>query len=84
VRARISGSLTAKLLISELLVVLAGAGTLLLVALFVGPGIFRHHVRDAVGYVPPDVARHLDMAFSDATLLSLGSPSVRRSRQRSC
>jgi two-component system sensor histidine kinase BaeS len=71
-RARISGSLTAKLLVSELLVVLAGAGTLLVVALFLGPGIFRHHVSDALGYVPPDVARHLDMAFSDATLLSLG------------
>jgi two-component system, OmpR family, sensor histidine kinase BaeS len=71
-RARISRSLTAKLLASQLLVVLAGAGTLLLVALSVGPGVFRHHVHDALGYVPPDVARHLDMAFSEATLLSLG------------
>jgi two-component system sensor histidine kinase BaeS len=71
-RARISRSLTTKLLASQLLVVLAGAGTLLLVALSVGPGVFRSHVRDALGYVPPDVSRHLDMAFSDATLLSLG------------
>jgi two-component system sensor histidine kinase BaeS len=71
-RARISRSLTAKLLASQLLVVVAGAGTLLVIALSLGPGIFRHHVRDALGYVPPDVARHLDMAFSDATLLSLG------------
>ena len=70
--ARVSRSLTAKLLASQLLVVLAGASTLLLVALAVGPGVFRRHVRDALGYVPPDVARHLDMAFSDATLLSLG------------
>jgi two-component system, OmpR family, sensor histidine kinase BaeS len=72
VKARLSRSLPAKLLASQLLVVLAGAGTLLLVALSVGPGVFRRHVRDALGYVPPDVARHLDMAFSDATLLSLG------------
>jgi two-component system sensor histidine kinase BaeS len=71
-RARLSRSLTAKLLASQLLVVLAGAGTLLALALSLGPGIFRRHVRDALGYVPPDVARHLDMAFRDATLLSLG------------
>jgi two-component system sensor histidine kinase BaeS len=71
-RARLSRSLTAKLLASQLLVVLAGAGTLLALALSLGPGIFRRHVHDALGYVPPDVARHLDMAFSDATLLSLG------------
>lgn len=71
-RTRLSGSLTAKLLASQLLVVLAGAGTLLLIALSVGPGVFRAHVRDALGSVPPDVSRHLDMAFSDATLLSLG------------
>jgi len=71
-RARLSRSLTAKLLASQLLVVFAGAGTLLVIALSLGPGIFRRHVRDALGYVPPDVARHLDMAFSDATLLSLG------------
>jgi signal transduction histidine kinase len=71
-RALLSRSLTAKLLASQLLVVLAGAGTLLLLALSLGPGIFRRHVRDALGYVPPEVAHHLDMAFSDATLLSLG------------
>jgi signal transduction histidine kinase len=63
--------MTAKLLASQLLVVVAGAGTLLLVALSVGPGIFHHHIRDALGYVPPDVARHLDMAYNDATLISL-------------
>jgi signal transduction histidine kinase len=63
--------MSAKLLASQLLVVVAGAGTLLLVALSVGPGIFHHHIRDALGYVPPDVARHLDMAYNDATLISL-------------
>jgi signal transduction histidine kinase len=72
VRARVARSLTAKLLAGQLLIVLAGAGTLLLVALSLGPVIFRRHVRDALGYVPLDVARHLDMAFSDATLFSLG------------
>ena len=71
-RKRLSGSLSAKLLAGQLLVVLTGALTLLLVALLVGPAIFRMHVRDALGYVPPDVGRHLDMAFHVATLISLG------------
>ncbi len=70
-RARISSSLGAKLLLGQLLVVIAGALTLLLVALLLGPGIFRGHVREALGYVPPDVGRHLDMAFHTATLISL-------------
>jgi two-component system, OmpR family, sensor histidine kinase BaeS len=64
--------MSAKLLASQLLVVAAGAVTLLLVALSAGPGIFHHHIRDALGFVPPDVARHLDMAYNTATLISLG------------
>jgi two-component system, OmpR family, sensor histidine kinase BaeS len=71
VRRRLAGSLSAKLLAGQLLVVLTGALTLLLVALLVGPGIFRRHIRDALGYVPPDVGHHLDMAFHTATLISL-------------
>jgi signal transduction histidine kinase len=63
--------MNAKLLAGQLLVVVAGAGTLLLVAVLIGPGIFHHHINAALGYVPPDVARHLDMAFNDATLISL-------------
>jgi signal transduction histidine kinase len=71
-KARVSSSISAQLLVGQLLVVLAGAGTLLVVALLIGPGIFHHHIQAALGYVPPDVARHLDMAYSDATLVSLG------------
>lgn len=65
-------SLAAKLLAAELLIVLAGGGTLLLVSVAVGPGVFHRHVRDALGVVPADVARHLDIAFEQATLISLG------------
>ncbi|HSP71575.1 MAG TPA: histidine kinase dimerization/phospho-acceptor domain-containing protein, partial [Gaiellaceae bacterium] len=65
-------SFAAKLLAAELLVVLAGALTLLAVALSVGPILFHRHVRDALGVVPPDVARHLDMAFDQSTLVALG------------
>ncbi len=71
-RRRLASSLTVKLLAGQLLVVIAGAGTLLLVAVAVGPGIFHRHVRDALGYVPPGVERHLNMAYNDATLISLG------------
>ena len=69
---RVRRSLAAKLLLGQLLVIAVGSLTLLLVALGIGPGIFRRHVREALGVVPADVARHLDTAFSQATLISLG------------
>jgi len=65
-------SLAGKLLLAQLLVIVAGATTLALVALALAPGLFRGHVRDALGVVPEDVARHLDEAFDDAVLLALG------------
>ena len=65
------GSLVGKLLVAQLLVIVAGATTLLLVALAVAPGLFHRHIRDALGIVPEDVARHLDQAFDDALLLAL-------------
>lgn len=64
-------SLGAKLLVGQLLVIVAGAATLLITALSIGPAIFHHHVRDALGTVPPDVARHLDDAFGQSTLIAL-------------
>lgn len=65
-------SLTAKLLAAQMLVILAGSVTLALVALAIAPSLFHAHVRDALGIVPEDVARHLDAAFEDAVLVSLG------------
>jgi len=70
--ARLRRSFGAKLLAAQLLIVLAGALTLLAVALSLGPILFHRHVRDALGVVPPDVARHLDTAFSQSTLAALG------------
>jgi two-component system sensor histidine kinase BaeS len=70
--ARARRSLVLKLFAGELLVILAGALTLLLVAVSLGPTLFHDHIREALGYVPEDVARHLDMAYDDATLVSLG------------
>ena len=69
---RLRGSLAWKLLLAQLLVIVAGATTLALVALAIAPGLFRGHVRDALGVVPEDVAHHLDEAFDDAILLALG------------
>ncbi len=71
-RARLRRSLTAKLLAAELLIVLAGSGTLLLVSLAIGPGIFRNHVHEVLKAIPADVAHHLDIAFAEATIVALG------------
>ena len=68
---RLRQSLTAKLLLAQLLVIVVGSATLALVALAIAPGLFRSHVRDALGIVPADVSRHLDEAFQDAVLLSV-------------
>lgn len=65
-------SLAARLVVGHALVILAGASSLALVALVVAPGIYRRHVRDALGVVPADVTRHLDEAFQDSILIALG------------
>ena len=64
-------SLGGKLLVAQLLVILAGSVTLVAVALEIAPAIFHHHVREALGVVPDSVMRHLDSAFGDALLISL-------------
>jgi signal transduction histidine kinase len=64
-------SLAAKLIVAQLLVILAGSATLALVALLVAPGLFHTHVREALGVVPDAVNDHLDRAFMDAILVAL-------------
>lgn len=71
IRDTVRRSLAAKLMLGQILVIAVGAGSLLLVALLVGPKIFRRHVREALGFVPPDVAHHLDAAFNQATLIAV-------------
>ncbi len=68
---RLRRSLAGKLLAAQLLVVLAGAATLAIVALAIAPGLFRAHVRDALGTVSDTVSGHLDQAFGDAVLIAL-------------
>jgi two-component system sensor histidine kinase BaeS len=64
--------LAARLLIAQLLVVGAGAVTFALVALAVGPSLFRTHVRQALGVVSPVLMRHLDDAFAAGAGIAIG------------
>lgn len=71
-RARLRRSLGAKVLVAQLLVIVAGSATLALVALATAPGLFRDHVERAGGVIPADVARHVDEAFGTAVVVALG------------
>jgi len=66
-------SLGAKLLLSQMLVVVAGSLTLGVVALAVAPGVFHTHVRMALGTIPPRVGHHLDEGLARAMLVALGT-----------
>ena len=61
-----------RLLLAQGLVILAGSATLLAVALFLAPGLFRGHVEEAAGPINDRLAAHLDEAFARAMLISLG------------
>jgi signal transduction histidine kinase len=71
-RPRRPHGLAARLLAAQLLVIAAGAVTLVLAALAAGPPLFRAHVRMALGTVSPALGRHLDDAFAAAAGIALG------------
>jgi len=58
------------------LVVLAGASTLLIVALLVAPQVFHTHLRMALGTIPTATQQHVDEAFANSILLSLAMAVV--------
>ena len=64
--------LAARLLTAQLLVVGAGAVTFAVVALAIGPALFRTHVRQALGVVSPVLTRHLDNAFAAGAGIAIG------------
>jgi len=64
--------LAARLLVAQLLVIAAGAATLVLAALAAGPPLFRDHVKMALDTVDPALQRHLDDAFAGAAGIALG------------
>ena len=64
---------TSRLFVSLGLVVLACGVTLLGVALVVAPQVFQAHLRAALdATVAPAVQRHVDQAFADAVISSMG------------
>jgi signal transduction histidine kinase len=63
--------LAPRLLAAMGLIVVAGAATLLAVALLVAPQVFHAHLRMALGSIDATTLRHADEAFASAMLLSL-------------
>ena len=63
--------LGARLFAATSLVVVAGAATLLVVALLVAPPVFHAHLRMAIGDLSAATLTHADQAFATAMLLSL-------------
>jgi signal transduction histidine kinase len=64
--------LAPRLFLASGLVILAGAGTLLVVALLIAPPLFHGHLhRAGVPAVAPDVQGHVDEAFGQALLISM-------------
>ena len=70
------GGFGARLLLAQLLVVLVGTSTLLIVALGLAPGLFRSHVERAAGPIAPELASHLATAFTQAMLVSLAVATI--------
>lgn len=70
-RAFLRRSLATRLLLAQLLVIVAGSATLALVALAIAPGIFHEHILRSGDIVPDNVARHVDEAFGAAVLIAL-------------
>jgi signal transduction histidine kinase len=63
--------LALRLFLASALVILAGAGTLLIVALLFAPALFHGHLQRAGVPVAPDVQGHIDEAFGQALMVSL-------------
>jgi signal transduction histidine kinase len=66
------GGLAIRLFRVQALVVGSGAVALVVIAVAITPGLFRDHLHDAVGSIPPELAYHLDQALLRALLVSLG------------
>ncbi len=64
------GSLTTRLLISQVAVSVAMALTMVVVAVIAGPPLFEAHMREA-GHDSPDVLAHSEEAFNTAGTLAL-------------
>jgi len=65
-------SLARRLVLNNLLVIVAGSGTVLVTALLVGPAVFALHLRDVDPVPDPALQEHVARAFDQAILVALG------------
>ena len=71
--SRLAGlALTPRLLLNNVLVIVAGAGTVLVVVLLVAPSVFRLHLARAGVAADSDALPHILMALEDAVLVAVG------------
>lgn len=76
-RQRLGLGLGGRLFVAVALVVATGAGTLLAVSLLVAPAVFTDHLRQAgAPNLSPEVTTHVERAFTQATLVSLGTGTL--------
>lgn len=72
-RPRLTGlSLAPRLLLNNLLVILAGAGTVLITALLIAPAVFQLHLQRVDPVPEGQVLLHVARAFDQAILVALG------------
>lgn len=72
-RPRLAGlGLAPRLLLNNILVIVAGAGTVLVTALLVGPAVFEAHLESVRPIPDPLVLEHVARAFDESILVSLG------------
>ena len=64
--------LAPRLVLNNLLVILAGAGTVLVTALLVGPAVFEAHLLSVEPAPDPLVQEHVARAFDQSILVALG------------
>jgi signal transduction histidine kinase len=71
--SRLAGmGLAARLLLNGLLVVVAGAGTVLVTALLVAPAVFQTHLQGVEPAPDPHTLEHIARAFDESVLVALG------------
>ncbi|WP_082537971.1 cell wall metabolism sensor histidine kinase WalK [Angustibacter sp. Root456] len=71
VRESWTGNLTVRLLLAQLLVLVAGAVTAWVVTVAIGPPLFHEHLRRAGVAASPAEVTHAEEAFRSATVISL-------------
>lgn len=73
-RPKLAGlSLAPRLLLNNLLVILAGSSTVLVTALLIAPAVFQLHLQSVAPAPDPQVMEHVARAFDQAILVALGA-----------